>query len=218
MGGATIPAPGSRQGLPRPIGAPLSRLGVRLRLSSLLRGLGTTALILAAGAAMGMVADFAWDLARPATVGDLGRMAGQRFPGLDPDSASAAPAPVQTVRSGRGGRAGESRAGRGPHRRRRTSRTGIRHGSPDLIAALADQAARSCRTLQPARSVSWSRAVRRMAIGMSAAGLVAAPPAPPRSVRRACAAVPDALGRHRRVARVVISVKPGDQVVAAGWT
>ncbi len=64
MSDATIPFRGSTPGLPPSIGRVLGRLGVRLRLASLVRGLGTTALVLALFAALGMAADFAAGLPR----------------------------------------------------------------------------------------------------------------------------------------------------------
>ena len=90
------------------------------------------------------------------------------------------------------------------------------HGSPELIAALADRAARSCRTLRP-RPASWSRAGRRLALGLLAVGLVAAPPLlrpDPFGVLARRFLMPWA--DIDRVARIVLSVAPGDKVIAAG--
>ena len=78
MNEATIPVgPATAKAtLPRPIRRVLGRLGLRLRMASCLRGLGTTILVMALLAAMGMAADFAWDLAAARALGDLGRLAG----------------------------------------------------------------------------------------------------------------------------------------------
>src|SRR6185437_6752077 len=53
----TVPPP-----LPRPIRGALRRLDRWLRATAAARGLGTTALVLAAVAALGLAADFAWPL------------------------------------------------------------------------------------------------------------------------------------------------------------
>jgi hypothetical protein len=66
MSDATIHVRSSRSPLPRPIRQVLDRLARRLRAASVLRGLGTTALVLAFAAALGMEADFAWVLPRSA--------------------------------------------------------------------------------------------------------------------------------------------------------
>ena len=61
MNEATIPVgPATAKAtLPRPIRRVLGRLGLRLRMASCLRGLGTTILVMALLAAMGMAADLA---------------------------------------------------------------------------------------------------------------------------------------------------------------
>ena len=72
MSEATAPIRGFRRGLPRPIGPHLAGSAGGFRLNSLLTGLGTTALVLAIGAAMGMAADFAWDLSSVRFAGGSG--------------------------------------------------------------------------------------------------------------------------------------------------
>jgi hypothetical protein len=58
------PEPRPSPSLPRPIRRGLGRVDHKLRLLGALRGLGTVALVLALGAALGMAADFLWELPR----------------------------------------------------------------------------------------------------------------------------------------------------------
>ena len=62
--------------LPRPIRRVLGRVGRRLRLAALLRGVGMVALIGTIGALLGMGADFAWAAPPGGALGDLGDVAG----------------------------------------------------------------------------------------------------------------------------------------------
>ena len=59
MNEATIPVGSANPALPRPIRRVLGQLGLRLRMASCLRGLGTTILVMALCAALGMAADLA---------------------------------------------------------------------------------------------------------------------------------------------------------------
>ncbi len=217
MSEATIPSRGPSHPLPRPLGRVLGRIGVRLRLASLIRGLGTTAMVLALLAALGMAADFLRDLPQPVRWAIWGawlaaggfvliattlRPLLRRFGTFDLAAAAEQGHPEL----------GEQITGAVA-----LLGAGAPHGSPELIAELADRAARSCRTLQPAGSVSWSRSGRRLALGLLAVGVVAAPP-----LLR-----PDPFGALARrflmpwadidrVSRIVLSVAPGDKVIAAG--
>ena len=199
MSEGTVPVRSTSPSLPPPIRRVLGQLALRLRTAFLLKGLGTTALTLVLGIVVGMGADFIWVLPQTLRLGDLGRLACRRWPGLDPHDAAAAASSARTLRPGRGGRAGTSRAGRAAHRRggapgsgypsswlARPDRRAGRGSGPNVPGAPAGAA------------VSWSRALRRLTVGLLAVGLIAAPPSSPaRSVRHARPAVPHALGRPR---------------------
>jgi DNA repair exonuclease SbcCD ATPase subunit len=94
---------------------------------------------------------------------------------------------------------------------------GAPHGSPELIDALADRAARSIPSLRPVGAISGARAVRRLGLGLLMVGLVVVPAL----VRPGSFGV---LARRflmpwadiGRLARFVVAVEPGDRVVAAG--
>jgi hypothetical protein len=217
MSEMTVPARRSRPGLPRPIRKLLGRLGLRLRLASMVRGLGTTGIVLAIVAALGMAADFAWDLPQVArwaiwavwlAIGGLVLSLTAFCPVLRRlgafDLAAAAEEGHPEL--------GESLTGAVA-----MLGTGAPHGSPELIAAVADQAARSCQTLRPAGTLGWGPAFRRAVLGVLAVGLVIIPP-----LLR-----PDSFGVLARrflmpwadidrLPRIVITVTPGDQTIAAG--
>ena len=215
---ATIPVGSTQRSLPRPIGRALGRLDRRLRTLSFLRGLGTTTLVAAAGAALGMAADFIWVLppaarwaiwwawlaallaamvvtilrpiVRRTVLLDLAALAERSHPELGEQLTGA----VALL------------GGKTPA-----------HGSPALIAALADRAAEQARAVQPSRARSWRPAALRLAWAFLALGLLAAP----------CGIWPNTYGTLARrflmpwasldrVSRWVLSVAPGDRVMAIG--
>ncbi len=217
MSDASIPFRSAGHALPRPIGRVLGRLGARLRMAAVLRGLGTTALVLSMLAVAGMAVDFAVDLPRPArwaiwgawlavgallVTGTVLRPLGRRIGPFDLAAAAEEGHPEL----------GESLTGAVA-----LLETGTPHGSPELIAALADRAARSCQSLRPAPAATFARAGRRLALGLLAAGIVIAPalvrPDPFGSLSRRFL-MPWA--DIDRVARMLLTVAPGDRVVSAG--
>ena len=220
MSDATIPARSSIVALPRPIRRVLGRLDRRLRAVAFLRGLGTTALVVALGAALGMGADFAWVLPQEArwaiwgawlAVGGLMlvvavvRPVARRMAAFDLAAVAERSNPELGERlTGAVALLGEGRPA---------------HGSPGLIAALADEAAARVKTIEPARAiaVAWDKATRRLATGALAAGLLAAP----------AGIWHDSYGTLARrfvmpwadldrVGRWVLTVAPGDRVMAIG--
>lgn len=217
MSDATMPVRGPRRSLPGPIGRSLGRLRLRLRTASMIKGLGTTTILMAIGAAAGMAADFAWGLASTArwaiwaawlAAGGLVLVASGLRPVLRRYRAFELAAAAEQGHP----ELGESLTGAVA-----LLGAGTPHGSPELIDALADQAARSCRALRPVGAVSWSRAWRRLAIGLLMVGLIVAPAL----IRPETFGV---LARRflmpwagiDRLAHLVITVGPGDRVVAAG--
>ena len=91
------------------------------------------------------------------------------------------------------------------------------HGSPSLIAAVAERAAEQVGQIEPASVVPWGRTLRRAAIGAAALGLLAAP----------LLFWPDDYGkltRHflmpwsdvERPGRYVIAVLPGEKALPVG--
>jgi len=215
MAQVTVSKP-ARAPLPRPIRRALGRLDRRLRALAVVRGLGTAALVAALGAAAGMAVDLGWRLSPAARWGVWGAWVG------------AAAAPLLAA------------LGRGLTRRARSLELaavlersdptlggrltgavdllgGPAHGSPALIAALADEAAGRVGAVDAGRAAPAGRAWRRFAAGAAALAVVAAP-----------AVVRDDLyGRlarrflmpwveAERVGLEVVSVAPGDAVVALG--
>ncbi|MGP0062270.1 MAG: hypothetical protein ACLQGP_01545 [Isosphaeraceae bacterium] len=220
MNEATIPVGPARASasLPRPIRRVLGRLGLRLRLASCLRGLGTTILVMALCAAMGMAADLAWvlpQLARWAIWGVWLAIGGLALilTALRPlvrrlgafDLASVAERGHPELGERLTGAVALLGSGRAPH------------GSPSLIAALASEAIAESRTVKPARAVSWSRAARRLAGGILVLGSLVTP----------AFLWPDSYGALARrfvmpwadidrIGRFVVTVTPGDKVLAVG--
>lgn len=217
MSEAIMTAQGSRRRLPGPIGRALGRLGLRLRAASLIKGLGTTAIAMAVGATAGMAADFAWELSATArwAIWATWVLAGGLVlvgTGLRPMLRRLGSFELAAAAEDGHPELGESLTAAVA-----LLRAPAPHGSPELIDALAEQAARACRGLRPGGAVSSARAVRRLAAGLVLAGLVAAP-----SVMS-----PDSFGvlarrflmpwaDIERLARLAIAVGPGDRVVAAG--
>ncbi len=218
MSEGTIPVRSANPSLPPPILRALARLGLRLRTAFLIKGLGTTALILVLGAVLGMAAEFVWVLPQGSRWAIWGiwlivtglafilttlRPLVRRFSAFD----LAAVAEQGQPELGERLTAAVALLDRG-----------IRpHGSPTLIAALAEDAVARSRAVQPGRAVSWSRAVRRLTLGLLAVGLIAVP----------ARLLPESYGRIARrflmpwadldrVGRFVVTIAPGDHVLATG--
>jgi hypothetical protein len=218
MSEGTIPVRSANPSLPRPIRRALGRLSLRLRTAFLLRGLGTTALTLVLGAVLGMAADFAWVLPQIArwaiwgvwlTVASLVfilttlRPLVRRFGAFD----LAAVAERGQPELGERLTGAVSLLDRSTHP----------HGSPALIAALAEEAAAKSRAVRPAHAVSWSRAVRRLTVGLLAIGLLAVPARlQPESYGRLARRFLMPWADLDRVGRFVVTVAPGDRVLAIG--
>jgi hypothetical protein len=202
--------------LPPALRRGLGRVDRRIRAAGLLRGLGTVALVAALGAAGGMALDVAWPLpewARWAIWGAWLLAIGA--------AALAAVAGPLVRRVGWTDLAAVAEAGHPDMGERLTSSVallaGRAHGSPALIAALADDAAIRSRGLDLARAVGFGPAARRAALGAAALALVAAPglvrPDPFATLLKRFLAPWSDLDR---VGRFVLDVRPGDRVVAIG--
>lgn len=206
--------------LPGPIRRMLGQMGRRLRAATLLGGSGRVGSILAIGAAMGMGADYAgvlpltvrwaiWGAWLTIGVGALIhavlRPLARGLPALD------LAAVAERTHPGLGERLTGAVALLGSHA------STPAHGSPALIAALADEAAADAATVDPTRAVPLRRPARGFAIGLILLGLVAAPAAAWPStygilVRRFLAPWADL----DRIGRFVLDVTPGDRVAAIG--
>lgn len=208
----SVPAPDA---LPKPIQRVLGRLNRRLRASAALRGLGLVALLLAFGAAAGMAADFALALPRAARWALWGAwLTGATWAFLVRVIGHVVwrPAPFDLAAVAERGQPelGERLTGA-------VSLLGASvHGSPTLIAAAAHDAAARAERVDPRRAVPLATAVRRLVRGLGALGLVAAPAlvSPPYRALGERFLAPWADIEH--VGRWIISVAPGDQVVAIG--
>lgn len=205
-----------RPAFPRPIRKALTQVDRRLKGLAALNGLGTSGLVAALGAVAGMAADFAWGLPQAArwatwgawvvaaavpTAAALGRLLSRRSNDLalaavlekaDPTLGERLTGAVDLL---------EGRA----------------HGSPRLIAALADDAAARVAAVDPAVAASSEKARRRFALGFAAVCLVAAPAVPSgeaygRLARRFLAP----WAESERVGLFDVSAAPGDAVVALG--
>ena len=222
MNEATIPVGSANANarLPRPIRRVLGRLGLRLRVASCLRGLGTTILVMALCAALGMAADLAWVLPQLARWAIWG--AWLAFGGLILILKTLRPL---VRRFGAFDLAAVAERGHPELGERLTGAVALLgmgsrhapHGSPALIAALVEEAAEESRMVKPARTVSWARAARRLAGGLLAFGLLAAP----------AFHWPDSYGTLARrflmpwadidrIDRFLVTVAPGDKVLAVG--
>ena len=188
----------------------------RLRTLGTLRGLGTLALILAIGAAAGMVADVAVVLPMAARWAIWGAWVAAGAVAL-----LAAVVRPLVRRIGWTDLAAVAERGHPGLAERLTSAVGLLrerpHGSPELIAALADDAADRTRKLDLAGSISSRGTVRRLVMGAVAFAIVAGP----------AVARPDPFADLMtrflapwkdvdRVGRFVMEVEPGDKVVAIG--
>ena len=142
--------------LPRPIAQVLSRIERRLRAAALLRGIGTTAIVLAAVTILGMTIDFLWVLPhavrwtiwaaaislvaitfvvtvvirayRRSGAFDLAALAEREYPAMEERLTAA----VGLLGNG-----------------------AFSHGSPGLIAAVADRAAEQASLVEPGRLIPW---------------------------------------------------------------
>ncbi len=220
MNEATIPVGSANANatLPRPIRRVLGRLGLRLRTGLLPAGPGDHDPGDGSVAALGMAADLAWalpQLARWAIWGVWLAFGGlilirttlrplvRRFGAFDLAAVAERGHPELAERLT--GAVALLGSGRAPH------------GSPALIAALAREAVAESRTVKPAQAVAWSRAARRLTGGLLAFGLLAAP----------AFLWPDSYGTLARrflmpwadidrISRFVVTVAPGDKVLAVG--
>src|SRR3954452_11630997 len=168
----------SAPALPGPIRRKLRRVDLRLRAASLLRGVGLVTLVAALGATLGMGADFAWPLSPTARWAISGAW-------LAATAAATVAAILRPLRRGRSDlelAALAERANPGLDERL-TGAVALLdprrqpHGSPALIAALADEAAAHVDTVDPARVVSLRRSALGMALGLAVLGMVAGPSA-----------------------------------------
>jgi len=208
-----------RVDVPRPVRRALGRLDRRLRVLAAVRGLGTAALVAAAGAAAGMAVDLAWGMNGVARWGVwLAWVAGASAPlavGLARGLAGKTraldlAAVLERVYPDLGerltGAVGLLGAGDGPA-----------HGSPAMIAALAGDASAHAEGLDPARAAPARRAWRRLALGLAAVAVVAAPgvvrPDPYAGLARRF--LMPWVGVNR-VGLYTVSVTPGDAVAALG--
>ena len=202
--------------LPRAIRRGLGRVDHRLRMLGMLRGAGTLALILAVGAAIGMAADVAFVLPMAArwaiwgawvAAGAIALLAGVVRP--------------LVRRIGWIELAAVAERGHPGLAERLTGAVGLLrgrpHGSPELIAALAEDAAQSARKLDLAGSISSRGAVNRLILGAVAFAIVAAPAmARPDPFADLWKRFLTPWADVDRVGRFVLEVEPGDKVVAIG--
>ncbi len=214
MTAATIDA----RALPRELRRGLGKIDRRLRGVAMTRGLGLAAIALAAIAALGMAADFAWAIPQAArwaiwgawiAAGGITLIATAIVPQVRrPDYADLAAV------------AERDRPDLGERLTSAVELIGARttpHGSAAMIAALGEQAAEHAAGADLSGSVKRGRASAILAAGVVLAGLVASPsfvrPEPFRTLA------------HRflmpwadveRIGRFVVEVAPGDAVVAVG--
>ena len=214
----TTPVRSLKRTMPKPIAEVLARLDQRVRVSSLVRGLGTTAFVVFLALALGMIADFVWALPAPLRWGtwvaalaavlvtfglsvvraslrrrsafDLAAVVEQAHPGMEENLTGA-------VALSGGGLPS--------------------HGSAALIAAVVDRAAERVDLVEPARVISWRGPCVRFSIGVAALGVLAAPLLfwPVTYTR---------LARHflmpwadvERPGRHVLAVSPGNHAIPVG--
>ncbi len=214
----TTPVRSLNRTMPKPIALVLARLDQRVRLSSLVRGLGTTALVVSLVAALGMIADFLWALPQALRWGswaaalaavlfafgwsvvraslrrrnafDLAAAVEHAHPGMEENLTGA----VALLSGGNPS-----------------------HGSAALIAAVADRAAERVGLVEPARVIPWRGPRTRFLLGLAALGVLAAPLLfwPVTYTR---------LARHflmpwadvERPGRLVVAVSPGNHAIPVG--
>ena len=190
-----------------------------MRALGLAKGLGTLALVAALGATLGMVADVALVLPTAARWAIWGAWVASA--GL----ALALAVVVPAVRRRRwADLAAVAESGHPDLGERITSAVDLladhasrAHGSPELIGALAEDAAERSRGIDPAVAVSGRPAAVRLALGVLAILLVLAPsvvrPDPFEPLLMRFVAPWRDLDR---IGRFVVDVTPGDKVVAVG--
>ncbi len=208
----------SHQALPREIRRVLGQLDRRIRAVAALKGLGTVALVVALIAAAGMALDFAWPL--PQSVRWLiwgawllvgGWAVGTRV--VRPLFRGRLPLELAAVAERTHPGLGERLTGAVGL----LGETGRPHGSSSLIAAVADDASQHAVEVDPRQAVSFRNGGRRLALGMFALGLVIAPALIwPDTVGRLGRRFLIPWGDISRVSRYVVTVSPGDRVVALG--
>ncbi len=218
MRAPTIPVRSLNRTLPKPIGGMLGRLDRRVRVASLARGLGTTGLVVSLVAALGMTADFVWPLPQVLRWASLSAAVAAVlitfgvtvvWATLRRRSAFDLAAVAERAHPGVGelltGAVGLL-AGGAPS-----------HGSPKLIAAVADRAAERVEAVEPSRVIPWRGASSRLAIGLGALLVLFAPILVwPETYGR--------LARHflmpwanvERPGRHVVEVSPGDCALPVG--
>ena len=214
---ATAPKSKSKTpSLPRPIRRALGRIDRRLRGIAALRGMGSLALVASIGAAVGMAVDFAWGPPPSMRWGIwicwVVAVAGTLLAGL-----------WRVL--GRRSRAIELAAvierGDPAFRERLTGAVGLlgasAHGSPALIAALTEDASEHVAAIDLRRAAPSGAGWKRLIPGVAAVGLLAAPAL----IRDdPCGQLARRFFRPwadiDRVGRFIISVEPGDTVVALG--
>ncbi len=212
------PAPEAMPTLPAPIRRTLRGVDRRLRVSATARGMGESLLAAAFGAAVGMAADFAFVLPLAVRWGIWGWWVGSvgiilaAFVGLPLLRRSRwidLAAVAERADPGLGERLTGSIA--------LLDRQGRPNGSPALVAALAADAAAHVGAFRPGKGLVGKPATARLAAGLAALALVAAPglarPDPFGTLALRFLAPWLDLGR---VGRFAIAVEPGDQVAAIG--
>lgn len=204
--------------LPKPLRRGLGRVDRKIRALALARGLGLVAIVLAVVAAIGMALDFALPLPSAArwaiwggwiACGTLVAIAALIRPLIRRKDYADLAAVAERSRPEMGERLTSAVELLGTKAKP--------HGSPDLIAALADDAGKRAESERLADSVSGRRAAVTFCLGaVAAAGVVAPSFARPDPF--------EALGRRflmpwldlDRPSRFVVTVAPGDAVVAIG--
>ncbi len=201
--------------LPKPIRRALGRLDRRLRTQAAFRGLGTSALVAAVVAAVAMALDFFVGLSNSARWGVW--LAGV--------FAAMVPLTLGLIRGiGRRARALDLAAvleRSDPELGERLTGTvgllGEPHGSPDLIAALADDASAHAATIDAAHAAPAGKTWRRLGLGVVSLAVVAAPALiRPDPFERLTRRVLMPWMSVERIGIYDVVVAPGDTVAALG--
>jgi hypothetical protein len=204
--------------LPQPITRVLGKIDRRLRARSMMHGLGTVAIIAALGAVAGMIVDFAWDVPQAARWAIWGGWICAIAAGLI--AIALRPLFQRRMALGLAALAEQSDGQLGERLTATVALVGgasPAHGSPALIAALAEEATARAGTLDPRTIVPLGSAGRRLATG----GLVLA------LLTAGCLMIPDPLGTLARrflapwadldrASWLIVAVQPGDTTVAVG--
>lgn len=218
MAQVTTPARTASPPLPSAIRRLLGQIDRRLRAGSVLRGLGTTALVAALGAVLGMAADFVWVL--PLTVrwgiwivwlAAVGWSLVSRV--IGPLVRRADPLELAALAE----RAEPSLGERLTAVVGLLGRSGRPNGSNEMIAALANAASAYAGLMDPSRLVSLRGSAYRLCLGGLVLALVVVPglirPDPFAALARRFVAPWADLDR---VGRYVLTVAPGDGTAALG--